>query len=242
MQIVGYRSDDPTLLVAEGGAVRRQSLAPGTELAYTLGERHCAGTMDDERHIACERERAPYCEIHITPWTVANNRDSDDEHAIYLAAFAPAVFKVGVTRLERLETRLREQGADRAAHVRTVPGGRIARERETAIAREYDITERVRVATKIRGFGDAVDKRRWQTLLAGFDVHEEFVFEYGLDLDGRPVAETLLSGVVRCVKGRVLVLDHRATAYAVDMRDLVGYELHEGATDRELQASLDGFA
>ena len=242
MQIVGYRSDDPALLVAETGVVRRQSLASGTELAYTLGDRHCAGVIDGEEHVACERERAPYCELHTTPWTVANNRDSEAEHAIYLAAFAPAVFKVGVTRRERLATRLREQGADRAAHVQTVPDGRIARDRETAIATDHGITERVRAATKIRGFGEAVDERRWKTLLAGFDVREECVFDYGLALAARPVAETLLSGSVRGVKGRVLVLDHRDTTYAVDMRDLVGYELHEGTTDRELQASLQGFS
>jgi hypothetical protein len=229
-------------LVAERGAVRRQSLASGTEIAYTLRERHCAGTMDGERHRACERERAPYCEIHTTPWAVANNRDSDEEHAIYLAAFAPAVFKVGVTRLERLETRLREQGADRAAHVETVSDGRIARERETAIATDHDITERVRVRTKIRGLGDTIDERRWNGLLAELDVRETFAFEYGLALDGRPVAETILSGIVRGVKGRALVLDRRGTTYAVDMRDLVGYEFEEGATDRELQASLDGFS
>jgi hypothetical protein len=242
VQIVGYRSDDPALLVAERGGVRRQSLIAGTELAYTLRERHCAGTMDGEHHLACERERAPYCEIHTTPWAVANNRDSEEEHAIYLAAFVPAVFKVGVTRRERLETRLREQGADRAAHVLTVSNGRAARERETAIATDHDITERVRVATKIRGFGMEIDEGSWTELLDGFNVREEFSFEYGLVLDGRPVAETILSGVVRGVKGRVLVLDHRNTTYAVDMRDLVGYELHEGATDRELQASLDGFS
>lgn len=242
MQIVGYRSGDPSLLVAEAGVVRRQSLASGTELAYTLGERHCAGTIDGEEHVACGRESAPYCEVHTTPWAVANNRDSAAEHAIYLAAFAPAVFKVGVTRLERLETRLREQGADRAAHISTVPDGRIARDRETAIATEHDITERVCAATKVRGFGEAVDERRWNALLAGFDVREEFAFEYGLGPATRPVAETLLSGSVRGVKGRVLVLDHRDTTYAVDMRDLVGHELREGTTDRELQASLDGFA
>lgn len=173
---------------------------------------------------------------------MANNRDSEAEHAIYLAAFAPAVFKVGVTRLERLETRLREQGADRAAHVLTVPNGRIARERETAIEIDHDITEHVRVTTKIRGSGETIDESAWNELLAGFDVREELAFDYGLALDGRPVAETMLSGVVRGIKGRVLVLDHRNTTYAVDLRDLVGYELDEGATDRELQASLDGFA
>ncbi|HET7324294.1 MAG TPA: DUF2797 domain-containing protein, partial [Halococcus sp.] len=128
MQIVGYAHDEPALLVADDGRMRRQALTPGTDLAYTLGDRHCAGTMEDETHIVCNRTRAPYCEIHATPWAVANNRDSTEEHAIYLAAFAPGVFKVGVTRSWRLETRLREQGADRAAHIHTVPDGRIARE------------------------------------------------------------------------------------------------------------------
>ena len=109
---------------------------------------------------------------------MANNRDSEAEHATYLAAFAPAVFKVGVTRLERLETRLREQGADHAAHVLTVPDGGIVRERETAIEIDHDIAEHVRVTTKIRGFGETIDESAWNELLAGFDVREELAFDY----------------------------------------------------------------
>ena len=243
MQIVGYdfRPDAPGLLVAAGGDVRREALTPGTELAYTLGERHCAGTIDGESHLACDRERAPYCERHTVPWTVANNRDSEDEHAIYLAAFAPAVFKVGVTRSGRLDTRLREQGADRAAHVAVVRNGRVARERETAIGVEHGIAERVRVPTKIRGLASEVDVEAWKGLYTEFEPLDEFALEYGLDLTERPVAETLLSGTVRGVKGRIVVLDHAGTTYAVDLRDLVGHELAAGATDRELQTSLAGF-
>jgi hypothetical protein len=241
VQVVGYASDEPALLVAEAGTVHRQTLTAGTDLAYTLGERHCAGTLNGEEHIACDRTRAPYCEIHTTPWAVANNRDSEEEHAIYLAAFAPRTFKVGVTRSWRLDTRLREQGADRAAHVLTVPDGRVARERETAISTAYDITERVRVPTKIRGLADAVDESAWSGLLAKFDVLNEFAFEYGLGLCERPVMETLLTGTVVGTKGRILVLEHRETTYAVDLRNLVGYELEAGATDRELQTNLHGF-
>ncbi|EMA52723.1 MULTISPECIES: DUF2797 domain-containing protein [Halococcus] len=243
MQVVGYdsRPDEPALLIAVAGDVRREALAPGTKLTYTLGERHCAGTIDGETHIACDRERAPYCELHTVPWAVANNRDSDDEHAIYLAAFAPRVFKVGVTRSERLDTRLREQGADRAAHVEIAPDGRIARKRETAIADDHGVTERVRVPTKIRGLADIVDVEAWDELLSTFEVRDEFAFEDELDLAERPVAETLLTGTVRGVKGRVLVLDHAGTTYAVDLRSLVGHELTTGATDRTLQASLTGF-
>ncbi len=43
------------------------------------------------------------------------------------------------------------------------------------------------------------------------------------------------------MKGRVLVLDHRGTTYAVDLRDLVGHELDDGGTDRDLQSSLGAF-
>ena len=241
MQVVGYASDEPALLLAEAGTVCRQPLAPGTALAYTLRERHCAGTIAGEGHVACDRTRAPYCEVHTTPWAVANNRDSEEEHAVYLAAFAPRTFKVGVTRSWRLDTRLREQGADRAVHVLTVPDGRIAREHESEISTEYDVTERVRVPTKIRGLAETVDEEAWKRLLAEFDVLDEFAFEYGLTLRERPVTETLLTGTIVGTKGRILVLEHGNTMYATDLRRLVGYELEAGATDRELQTSLGGF-
>lgn len=242
MQVVGYASLDPALFVAEAGSVHRMELAPGTELAYTLGERHCAGTTaDGGTHHPCERERAPYCDLHTTPWSVANNADSEEEHAVYLAGFAPRTFKVGVTRSWRLDTRLREQGADRAAHVCTTADGRVARQRETQISTEYDITERVRVATKIRGLAEPFDEAAWEALLESFEVHDEFAFEYGFELGDRPVTETLLSGTVLGVKGRILLLSYRGTTYAVDCRNLVGYDLESGAPDRDLQTSLGGF-
>ena len=162
-----------------------------------------------------------------------------EEHAVYLAAFAPDTFKVGVTRSWRLDTRLREQGADRAAHIRTVEDGRRARRIEAGIAEE--IPDRVRVPTKLAGFGDAVDDEAWQALVDDYDPIEAFDFEYGVDVDSRPVAETMLTGTVRGTKGRVLLLDRQGTTYGVDMRDLVGHRLAEGADDRDVQSSLGAF-
>ena len=239
VQVVGYRPLDPSLLVADGGRVERIDLEPGVELGYGLGERHCAGVLDDDGHRPCDRPAAPYCEAHTVPWSVASNADSDEEHAIYLAAFAPATFKVGVTRSWRLTDRLREQGADRAAHVRTAPDGRVAREIEAAIAES--VGDAVRVATKRRGLHRSVDEERWERLLAGFDPVERFGFDYGLDLDAGAVPETLLTGTVRGVKGRLLVLDRDDTTYAVDMRELLGYELREGADEGDRQSSLASF-
>ncbi|MFC4356672.1 DUF2797 domain-containing protein [Halobium salinum] len=268
MQIVGYDSGaDAGLLlsgVADGGSdeggdtpadhwtagvddVAYVPLDPGAELAYSLGTRRCAGTFTDAGHVACDATDAPYCRDHRSTWVCArctgtclkDTMDCYDDHAVYLAAFAPDRFKVGVTKLWRLETRLREQGADRGAHVRTVANGRIAREIEAGIAES--ISDAVRVPTKRDGLGSTVDDAAWESLLDGFDPIETFTFDYGLDLADRPVAETIASGTVRGTKGRLLVLDRGGTTYAVDVRDLVGYEVEAGPSERDLQSSLGAF-
>ena len=251
MQFVGYdpaRGDAPaTLLVSDADGLRAATLEPGTELAYTLGERHCAGTVHEDEHVACDAASAPHCRDHSSTWVCArctgtclkDEMDCFDDHAVYLAAFAPDAFKVGVTKAWRLETRLTEQGADRAAHVRTVEDGRVAREIEAGLA--GDVSDFVRVSTKIAGLGSDVDEAAWSALLAEFDPVETFAFDYGLELTERPLAETIATGTVRGTKGRILVLDHGGTTYAVDLRELVGHEVTSGRTDRDVQASLGAF-
>jgi hypothetical protein len=258
VQIVGYDAggadgDTAGLLVSDGKAdgadVESVALDPGTDLAYRLDDRHCAGVVTDEGHRPCDADEAPHCPAHTSTWVCArctgtclkDEMDCFDDHAIYLAAFAPNTFKVGVTKEWRLETRLREQGADRGAHLRTVENGRIAREIEAELAAETGIPDRVRVPAKCAGLGRSVDSSAWRTLLDDFSPVETFDFDYGLDLSERPVAETIATGRVRGTKGRLLVLDHAGSTYAVDLRDLVGYEVIEGGTDRRLQSSLGAF-
>jgi len=258
VQIVGYDTGspptdesegrDPALLLATDGRVDRVALTPETQLAYSLGERRCAGAVDGDTHYDCGNDGAPYCDQHASTWVCArctgtclkDEMDCYEEHAVYLAAFAPATFKVGVTRSWRLETRLREQGADRAAHLHTVSNGRIARELEAEIA--ADLTDRVRVPEKIAGLGRAVDEDAWTDVLAAFDVLDRFRFDYDLGLRARPVAETLATGTVVGVKGRVLALENAGTTYAVDLRDLVGYAVEAESASRSLQSNLGAFS
>ncbi|WP_419181106.1 DUF2797 domain-containing protein [Haloarcula litorea] len=250
MQVVGYRprvEDHAALLLASDGAVTVERLTPGTALSYGLGDRRCAGAVDGDRHYGCDDPDAPYCPEHTSRWPCARCTGDcdkpidacDEEHAVYLAAFAPDTVKVGVTRSWRLETRLREQGADRAAHLRTVADGRIARQVEADIATE--LGDRVRVPTKIAGLDERVDDAFWSDLCAEYDPLSTREFDYGLALPERPIAETLATGTVRGTKGRVAVLDNNGSTYAVDLRDLVGYELTDGDTDRDLQSSLGAF-
>ncbi len=235
------------MLVSDGGAVDRVALEAGNVLSYSLGTRHCAGTIDDGQHVPCDRPAAPYCEYHTSTWICArctgtclkDEMDCYEEHAVYIAAFAPDTFKVGVTKHRRLETRLREQGADRAAHVHTVSNGRIAREIEAEIAAR--LVDRVRTDAKVDALASEVDETAWEAVLEAFDVIDRYAFDHGIDVDVRPVRETIASGTVVGVKGRLLVVERGGTTYAVDMRDLVGYELDEGTTEKRLQSSLGSF-
>jgi len=239
--------EPPALLVAEDGDVRREPLPPGHELAYTLGERHCAGVRSDGDHYACSRGQAPYCEIHTQDWPCARCTGNCDlpidackqEHAVYLAGFAPATFKVGVTRLYRLPTRLREQGADHAAHIHSVSDGRVARRVEREIA--TGLPDQVRMDRKVAGLNRRFDLDAWWALLGEFRVINTFEFDYGLELSSRPVREVLATGTVLGSKGRLLLLSRAGSTYAVDLRDLLGYDLRPGATNRDLQASLGTF-
>ncbi len=123
-----------------------------------------------------------------------DDRHCYEDHAVYLAAFAPDTFKVGVTREWRLHTRLREQGADRAAHVRTVADGRVARQVEADIA--VELGDRVRVPTKISGFDQSVDTDWWASPVARRRLHLRLrgasqAVEHG------SLAEALATGTVR---------------------------------------------
>ncbi|WP_255196799.1 DUF2797 domain-containing protein [Halorarius litoreus] len=240
MQLVGYESSpDAALLVADEGTVTRVALDPGTDLDYALGERHCAGVIQNGQHDTCSNTGAPWCQVHTDHWHEGLIEEREDEHVVYLAAFAPATFKVGITRTWRLDTRLREQGADCGAHIFTVPDGQVAREVESDVG--SDIGERVRVATKIRGLHRLVDDDAWADLLDEFAVIDEFSFDYGLDLTDQPVPETLAAGTVVGVQGRVLVLEAGGTHYAVDLRSLVGYDVEPGGDEQPRQSSLGAF-
>jgi len=253
VQIVGYDvgvgGADPALLLADEGVVEPEPLPPGRRLEYALGRRRCAGAVDGTDHHACERSAVPRCPRHETTWVCARctgtclkaEMDCHREHAVYVAAFAPATFKVGVTGRPDPGVRLREQGADRGAVIRRVENGRIAREIESRIAAGTALVDSVRVPTKVAGMGRSVDEAAWERRLSAFDVERRYDLEYGFELPSSPIAETIADGVVVGTKGRVLVLERGGERFAVDLRSLVGHEVTEGGTDRRLQASLGSF-
>lgn len=252
MQIVGYETGNPNrmtpvLLVAANGAIKEISLTTGTKLSYTLKQRHCAGRISEQSHESCSAPEAPYCPQHTDRWPCARCRgqcskpidNCEQPHVVYLAVFAPALFKVGVTKSWRLSQRLYEQGADHGALIEEYPDGRAARQREAALAEQ--ISDRIETAEKLRRLHRSVDRPRWNQLLDRFDPIEQLSLTYDIELSGPPVPETTVTGQVRGVKGRVLLLDANQTTYAVDLRNLIGQEITQDGTVGPRQSSLSSF-
>ena len=248
MQIVGYEpTPDAGLLVAENRSVDRIPLTPSAELAFGLGDRHCAGTISNGRHERCTAESVPWCSDHVDTWICARCRgtclkpemDCFQEHVVYLAMVAPATPKVGVTKANRIATRLHEQGADRGAVVHHVKDGRIAREIEAEIGEE--LPERISVGAKQRSLTQSIDEDAWDDLIASFDVAAVHEPAYELALPSTPIPETIASGSVCGTKGRLVVLEQGGSTYVTDLRDLVGYHVHPGEAPPALQRGLAAF-
>jgi len=251
VQIVGYEPglpDEPaSLQLATDGQVRTRRLVPGDQLDYGLDGRHCAGVLEDGVHRSCSRSAAPYCDQHTSVWACARCRGDcampletcHEEHVVYLAAFEPRTVKVGVTRSWRLERRLAEQGAHSGVRIRTVENGRQARQIEADMAET--VPDRIPVETKIDGLAVDLDAEWWAQTIAPHDPTARYRFEYGLDVDHRPIRETVATGTVRGSRGRLLLLDRGGTVYAVDLKALVGYDVVPDGGDPDRQASLRGF-
>lgn len=252
VQIIGYElapneKPHPYLVISDNDSITTLSLTPGRKLDYTLTSRHCVGRTENKTHHRCSNDTAPYCVAHNDLWECAlctgdcNKplKSCDEEHAIYIAAFAPNTFKVGVTRSWRIKTRLTEQGADRGAHIKTVSDGRIARRMEADIAEE--LVDRVQVIHKLETLHKSVDIDAWNDLLSNYTVLEEFTFDYNLNVEQQPIHDTFLSGIVHGTQGRILLLETTGSIYAVDMRDLLGYDITNTTAPQERQVSFSTF-
>lgn len=69
--------------------------------------------------------------------------------SVYIAIFGDTM-KVGVSKKDRLMKRWLEQGADHASEVAIAPNGLIAREIESAVSREFEVTKGVRLQKKLK--------------------------------------------------------------------------------------------
>ena len=165
------------------------------------------------------------------------------DHYVYLAAYTPELFKVGVTRIERFERRILEQGAWGGIAI-AAAGGQEVRRIESAISR-VGWPDRVQMlpllADKPMDKEQAEELLRLQTRRIIQRLPEErivadgpFVYhaEHYPQIDGM-VPRTLdpqvdpLAGTILGIRGGWLLLKAGEENVAVSLRNLNGRELKE---------------
>lgn len=239
------------------------SLKPGQTINFTLSpERWCVGFDDPQGEVGpCPEEalaegggRCESCTektrilpcLRCTGATCGNparrSKCVFSDHYVYLACYSETLFKVGVTRVERLERRIAEQGAWSAIAI-AAAGGQEVRRLENAVMRA-GWPDRVNMLGLLQD--RPVDKDRSEELLrlqarriSERLPEERFVvdgpFVYTADqfpsLEERPREinpdTDPLSGQIVGTRGGYLMLRVEEQLLCVSLRGLVGRELSE---------------
>jgi len=186
-----------------------------------------------------------------------------DNHALYLASFAPGIIKVGVSRWTRRQERLLEQGAKRAIIIAR-DDGQMIRRHETMI-NKFGYPDRLSSQEKLRYLGRVnPTKELDQELIDAYEKIKPRMYAPWLDqveivdlpdqkaIDGlefaqlwRPDKNKLhsLTGTIKAIVGRLIILtDDNPQPFAIDVKDLVGYRVREAGpeekTGGQMQLSL----
>jgi len=249
MRIIGYSSIDRVLLTDSG------TIALSQDIGIILRKRGCAGRWKDDKYIPCDSADAPFCErcggilpdacVMCRGECPKNEKTCTIEHSVYLAIFAPDLVKVGVSKTQRLETRLREQGADIGLEIARYPDGELARKRERELAAIYP--DRVTFEHKLGGLSQPVNGETVQMVYARYDASRVMHFDYFRERPWmkpivlEPRENMAVSGKVLGVKGQALVIEKGSTLYAMNLDGLIGFDVEEGKGSVNLQTSLFEF-
>jgi hypothetical protein len=251
MRIIGYSSVDKVLQTAPD----LEEIDISSEISLVLKRRGCAGRWEEEKHYSCDSDEAPFCGdcggppdpcVMCRGECLRTDKTCDVEHSVYLAIFAPDLVKVGVSKTQRLETRLKEQGADIGLEIARFPDGQLARQRERMLAATYP--DRVTFEKKLEVLSQVVNGETVRMIYRRFEAERVLRFDHFRE---RPWMTPILidvhenmavSGRVLGIKGQALVLEKGNSLYAVNLDSLIGYDVETGKGSVNLQTSLLEFS
>ncbi len=217
-----------------------KTLHPCSENASGLPGSQCPVCAEEANLLPCLRCQGDRCR------NPARRPDcvQPENHAIYLAAFAPGIHKVGVARWHRREARLREQGAAVGLIIGRTDG-LLARRMETIVSKCGNIVDRLSVRDHLRAATIESDhdallaelrlkaqslQRRliqqpWLTQMEEYTFPERQTLNHLPQL-WSPGAESTLVGEVQGFIGQTMVVQPDGGALiAVDLPTLIGWHL-----------------
>jgi hypothetical protein len=236
-----YSHKKPKLVIRENNETSELELAGNVSFELSFN-RYCVGYTRFDKSYPCPDEavsdsgKCPHC--RKLELSCASCRGDEclyghrecllGEHVVYLASFGELV-KAGVTKKERVNERLIEQGADFGVVVARANDGLEARAVEALVQHQFGFRNAVRTTEKFRLLGES--RKSKASLASALEKVTNFpgiAPEQILDLSPfypplaeRPTLDDSLCGLVLGAKGNILFLE-RSGLKAVDMKKTAG--------------------
>ncbi len=238
----------PTLLSWENGEVSTLQLQQKKGEDINFGRRACIGFRSPDGYLPCVNRaihvrQCPTCIARdmAKAYTVGDfsgfpqlyERAKTEEYCLYLAGFGQDILKCGVTRKERFEERMREQGADFGCIVATYTGPDEIYAAEHALQYRFNFANAVRLAQKMRNlvfdksaawenFKSSVEMVRTSGVLPDFTPSPLDFSSHYPRLHSPQVTDSVL-GEILGAKGEILLFKSEGgREFAVNMREKVG--------------------
>lgn len=237
----------PVLLSRKDGEVAPLELGKSEDIAFS--ERpSCIGYRTPDSYVAC-----PNCAVHVKQCTTCAARDvakaytvgdfsgyptlyeeaKKEEYCLYLAQFGEDITKCGVTRKERFEERMREQGSDFGCIIAAFTGPDEIYGAEEAVQSRFSFANAVRLQQKIarlvfdkgiaqENFKSAVEMVRTSGVLPDF-TPGIIDFSPHYPRLHSPQRTYSVLGEILGAKGEILLFrSEGGREFAVNMREQVG--------------------
>jgi len=246
----------PTIMHREGSEVSPLALPAGSSQDIVFSERlSCIGFRTPEKYCACRNSaihirQCPTCAaLDVSrAYTVGDfsgypqlyEEAKKEEYCLYLAGFGEDIVKCGVTRKERFEERMLEQGADFGCLDGIFTGPDEVYGAESAIQSRFSFNNAVRLAQKIRrlefdfgaareNFSSAVELVKGSGVLP--EISSSIIdFSPHYPRVHSPQQTYSILGEILGAKGEILLFkSDSAKHFAVNMRQQVGAFLQKGA-------------
>ena len=235
-----YSDPSPTIVFWNGKEVSEQHLCG--EMAIKFSENvFCAGYSDENTHHECQHHAKGkkrclncskkdisnvYASLDFSEYLHLENEYCNQQFSVYLAQFGNSIIKCGVTKTERLETRVMEQGADIWCELARFDNAKVAYATELRAQKDFHLINAVWNSTKLKILNESANeitlKQKVESILldrhySGVCIQEPKIIKNIYHVPTNLIVSNKIDGRVISSKSKLLFYEKQGQHFVVNM-------------------------
>ncbi len=245
-QLISFLSTPhPLVIFWDNNELKSAKLSGNIRTAFSE-EQMCIGYNDGKNRYRCEHSTKGthqcihckhkdiskvYTRLDFSGFEWMAAKMMNEKYSVYMAYFGAGMLKCGVTRTERVEKRLLEQGADYWAELMQFNNAEEAYQMERLLQDMFGLRNAVTPDRKIKSMGQ-LDENEVKTKINELRIEpfNEYLLEkitirknsFGFELPKRFAISEAIDGNITGAKGEFLFYENDFGHFALNMRKRVG--------------------